>query len=125
MESSSALPREYCNLTYKLEGRILVTSPFFVTCTVIKTEMRVRRDSSDGPRIKSRLGEIFRARVQTGPGAHPACSTKGTVSFPGVRDWGVVLTIHLLPALRLQMGWTSTSASSLGLHRHVMGWHLS
>ena len=35
------------------------------------------------------------APVQTGPGAHPASSTMGTESFPGVKSgWGVTLTPH-------------------------------
>jgi hypothetical protein len=37
----------------------------------------------DGPGIESRWGEIFSAPEQTGPGAHPASCTMGTVSFPG------------------------------------------
>jgi len=39
----------------------------------------------------------FSASVQTGPGAHPACCTMGTESFPGVKsDRGVPLTPHPL-----------------------------
>jgi len=37
----------------------------------------------DGPGIESRWGARFSAPVQTGPGAHPAFCTMGTVSFPG------------------------------------------
>ena len=51
----------------------------------------------DGPGIESRWGERFSAPVQTGPGAHPASCTMGTVSFPGVRSGrGVTLTPHPL-----------------------------
>jgi hypothetical protein len=38
-----------------------------------------------GPGIESRWGSRFSAPVQTGPGAHPASSTVGTGSFPGVK----------------------------------------
>jgi hypothetical protein len=51
----------------------------------------------DGPGIESRWGAIFSAPVQTGPGAHPASSTMGTGSFPGVKSGrGVTLTPHPL-----------------------------
>ena len=47
----------------------------------------------DGPMIESRWGARFSAPVQTGPGAHPASSTMGTGSFPGVKSGqGVTLT---------------------------------
>jgi len=37
----------------------------------------------------------FSAPVQTGPGAHPAFCTMGTLSFPGVKSGrGVTLTPH-------------------------------
>jgi len=51
-----------------------------------------------GPGIESRLGgRDFSAPVQTGPGAHPASSTIGTGSFPGVKSGrGVTLTTHPL-----------------------------
>jgi hypothetical protein len=39
----------------------------------------------DGLGIKSRWGARFCAQVQTGPGAHPASYTMGTVSFLGVK----------------------------------------
>ena len=49
----------------------------------------------DGPGIESRWGARFSAPVQTGPGAHPASCTMGTVSFPGVKNGrGVTLTPH-------------------------------
>jgi len=42
----------------------------------------------------------FFAPVQTGPGAHPASSTMGTGSFPGVKSGrGVTLTPHSLQVL--------------------------
>jgi hypothetical protein len=51
----------------------------------------------DGPGIESRWGARFFAPVQTGPGAHPASCTVGTVSFPGVKSGrGVTLTPHPL-----------------------------
>jgi len=43
------------------------------------------------------VGARFFARVQTGPGAHPASCTMGTGSFPGVKSGrGVTLTPHPL-----------------------------
>ena len=42
----------------------------------------------DGPGIECRWGARFSAPVQTGPGAHPASSTMGTGSFPGVKRPG-------------------------------------
>jgi hypothetical protein len=57
----------------------------------------VERDSSvgiatlcglDGPRIESRWGARFSAPFQTGSGAHPASSTNGTRSLPGVKRPG-------------------------------------
>ena len=41
----------------------------------------------DGPGIESRWGR-FSAPIQTGPGAHPASCTMGTLSFPGVKRPG-------------------------------------
>ena len=49
------------------------------------------------------MGARFSAPVQTGPGAHPASSTMGTGSFPGVKSsWVVTLIPHplLLPLSR-------------------------
>ena len=34
------------------------------------------------------MGKKFSALVQTGPGAHPASYTMGTVTFPGVKQSG-------------------------------------
>jgi len=48
----------------------------------------VTRYGLDDPGIESRLGEIFSARVQTGPGV----LTMGTGSFPG--GWGVKQAGH-------------------------------
>jgi hypothetical protein len=42
----------------------------------------------DGPGIECRWGARFFVHVQTGPGAHPASCTMGTVSFPGVKRPG-------------------------------------
>jgi hypothetical protein len=42
----------------------------------------------DGPWIESWWRARFFAHVQTGPGAHPACCTMGTGSFPGVKRPG-------------------------------------
>jgi len=50
----------------------------------------------DGPGIESRWVRDFPS-VQIGPGAHPAFSTMGIGSFPGVKcGRGVTLTTHLL-----------------------------
>jgi hypothetical protein len=50
----------------------------------------------DGPGIESQWGARFSAPVQTGPGAHPASSTMGTGSFPGVES-GRGVTLILTP----------------------------
>ena len=51
----------------------------------------------DGSGIESRWVARFSARVQTGPGAHPASCTMSTGSFPGVNiGRGVTLTPHPL-----------------------------
>ena len=42
----------------------------------------------DGPGMESRWGARFSAPVQTGPRAHPASYTMGTVSFPGIKRQG-------------------------------------
>ena len=58
----------------------------------IATELRAGRS---GDRIPVRVS--FSAPVQTGPGAHPASCTMGTVSFSGVKNGrGVTLTPHHL-----------------------------
>jgi hypothetical protein len=49
---------------------------------------KVTRYGLDGPEIESRIGAMFCAPVQTGPGAHPASYTVGTGSFPGVKRPG-------------------------------------
>ena len=50
-----------------------------------------------GPGIESRWVARYSSPVQTGPGAHPASCTLGTVSFPGVKSGrGVTLTHHPL-----------------------------
>jgi len=47
----------------------------------------------DGTGIEPRRAARFSARVQTGPGAHPASCSMGTGSFPGVKSVrGVTLT---------------------------------
>ena len=42
------------------------------------------------------MGARFSAPVQIGPGAHPASCTRGTGSFLGVKQLGVLLTPHPL-----------------------------
>jgi hypothetical protein len=37
---------------------------------------------------EGQVGRRFSAPVQTGPGTHPASYTKGTGSFPGVKQLG-------------------------------------
>jgi hypothetical protein len=59
------------------------------------------RAGRSGDRIP--VGARFSAPVQTGPGAHPASSTMGTGSFPGVKSGrGMTLTLH-----PLLMPWSS------------------
>jgi hypothetical protein len=59
----------------------------------------INRVGWSGDRIP--VGMRFTAPVQTGPGAHPASCTMGTVSFPGVESgWGVTLSPHPLPVPR-------------------------
>ena len=66
-----------------------------------------------GPGIESRWGARFSAPVQTGPGAHPASCTMGTVSFPGVKSGrGVTLTPH---PLLLPWSWKSRAIPPLPL----------
>jgi hypothetical protein len=51
----------------------------------------------DGPGIECRWGKRFSAPVETGPGAHTACCTMGTRSFPGVKSGrGMTLATHPL-----------------------------
>ena len=59
----------------------------------------------DDPGFESRWGARFSAPVPTGPGAHPASSTVGTGSFPGVKSGrGVTLTLHPLLLLWSRKG---------------------
>jgi len=63
--------------------------------------------------IKSWWGARFSARVQTGPGVHPASYTMGTGSFPGVKSGrGVTLTPH---PLLVPWSWKSTAIPLLSL----------
>ena len=67
-----------------------VFSFLFLIIIIIMT-----RYGLDGPGIESRWGTRFSAPDQTGPGAHPASYTMGTVSVPGVKSGrGVTLTTH-------------------------------
>jgi len=53
----------------------------------------------DGPGDRIPVGARFSAPLQTGPAAHPASCTMGTVSFPGVKSGqGLTLTPHPLPS---------------------------
>ena len=78
------------------------------------------RAGRSGDRIP--VGARFSATVRTGPGAHPASSTMGTGSFPGVKSGqGVTLTLHplLVPwswkgrAIRLLPLWAVRPVQSL------------
>ena len=71
----------------------------------------VGRDSSvgiathygqDGPGIQSRCWARFSAPIQTCPGAHPACYTRGSGCFPTVKRPGLVVEhpLHLASRLR-------------------------
>jgi len=60
------------------------------------------------------VGARFSAPVQTGPGAHPASSTMGTGSFPGVKSSrGLTLTPH--PLLVVPWSWKSRTIPLLPL----------
>jgi hypothetical protein len=63
---------------------------------------RTTRYGMDGPGIESRWKRDFSARVQTGPGTHPAFYTMGTGSFPGVTrpGYGVDHPPQLAPRLK-------------------------
>jgi hypothetical protein len=65
-------------------------------------DWKVRGSNPDG-------GEIFRT-LQTGPGAHPASYTTGTVSFPVIKRLGRGddYPPHLQPRLRKEYNFTST-----------------
>ena len=59
----------------------------------------------DDPGFESRWGARYSAPVPTGPGAHPASSTVGTGSFPGVKSGrSVTLTTHPLLMLWSRKG---------------------
>jgi len=51
------------------------------------------------------MGARFSAPVQTGPGAHPAFYTRGTGSFPGVKQLG--------PRLKKEQSYTCTPSMGL------------
>jgi len=77
----------------------------------------------DGLEIESWWREIFCA-VQTHPESHPAFCTLGNGSFLGVRgpEHG---SDHPPPSSgRLLMGRSYTSTFPMGLHKHVMEWHM-
>jgi hypothetical protein len=74
--------------------------PFIATQLRSPFLMDVGRDNSvgiatryglDGPGIEFRWWARFSAFVQTDPGAHPACYTMGTGSFPEVKRPGLGL----------------------------------
>ena len=70
----------HCIIIGELNVRVLYTEygPGSVFCIATGYGL-------DGPGIESQWGARFSAPVQTGPGAHPASCTMGTVSFPGVK----------------------------------------
>jgi len=75
------------------------------------------------------VGARFSASLQTGPGAHPASSTMGTGSFPGVKSGrGVTLTPHplLVPwsgksrVIPLLLLWALRPAQSVCLYKGAL-----
>ena len=74
----------------------------------------------DDPRVESRLGARFSAPVQTGPEAHPASCTMGTVSFPGVKrpGRGADHPPHLSAEVKKEYSYTSTPPQGL----HGVSW---
>jgi hypothetical protein len=89
MEKVSKFTKIFSNVMYVYIRKHLLCFTQFLGAPV----WIVSRDSSVGiatgyglevPGIESRWG--FSAPVQTGPGAHPASCTMGTVSFPWVKS---------------------------------------
>ena len=83
----------------------------------------------DGPGIEFRLGGRFSARVQTGPGAHPASCTMDTGSSPGVKyGRGVMMTTNplLVPwswksrAISLPTLWATTGPVTGALYLYLL-----
>jgi hypothetical protein len=59
----------------------------------------ITRNEQDSPDIESRWGVGFVAHVQTGPGAHPASCTVGTLSLSGGKALALTAHPHQVPLL--------------------------
>ena len=94
--SSTLMPKMLGNLVAELKK---VQRMYVCVCSSVGIATRY---GLGGPGIESRWGSRFFAPVQTGPGAHPAYSTMGTGSFPGVKrpERGVDHPPLLAPRLR-------------------------
>jgi hypothetical protein len=69
----------------------------------------------DSPGIESRWRARFSAPVQTGPAAHPASYTMGTVSFPGLKKSGNGIGNPSHQVLSLKKEHSCTSSPPLDL----------
>ena len=88
-----------CKLNFALfsvSGKKKKSVPFFTVCSDSSFGIATRY-GLDGPGIESRWGARFSAPAPTGPGAHPASYTMGTVSLSrGYSGRGVAFTTHLI-----------------------------
>jgi len=69
------------------------------------------------------VGARFSAPVQTGPGAHPASSTMGTGSFPGIQRTGHGVD-HPPPSVEVKERVELSLYSPCGPSWTVLGWSL-
>jgi len=67
-----------CNLSVSQHRHVYNVSMYIISELVVGT---ITLNGLDSPEIESRWGAGFFAQVQTGPGAHPASCTVGTVSL--------------------------------------------
>jgi hypothetical protein len=78
--------------------------------SVVSIETCYRLDS---PEDQTPVAVKFSTPVQTSSGAHLVSYTMDTVSFPGVKQWGNVLTTHFHLELRLKTEYSYTFLPSV------------